>query len=85
MGHSHDRLVGASSFEIIHRSKTDAELAIVDGPHLILQTHPLEDAEAVEEFINRVVGARLRTMGSRYSRAPQHHRPATPSMGVPER
>jgi pimeloyl-[acyl-carrier protein] methyl ester esterase len=45
-----DRLVSASCLEIIQRSKPDVAVVTLDGPHLLLQKHPLKAAEVVMEF-----------------------------------
>lgn len=50
-----DRLVSASCLEVIQRSKPDVAVAVLDGPHLLLQKHPLRAAEVVVEFVSHAL------------------------------
>ena len=56
-----DRLVSASCLEVIQRSKPDVAVAVLDGPHLLLQKHPLKAAEVVMEFVSRTLQSTLPT------------------------
>jgi pimeloyl-ACP methyl ester carboxylesterase len=48
---SRDTMVGKKSFQEIRRVKPDAQLAVVDAPHLILQSEPRVAAERIMEFV----------------------------------
>jgi len=50
-----DRLVSASCLQAIQRSKPDVTVAVLEGPHLLLQRHPLRAAEVVVEFVRRTL------------------------------
>lgn len=50
----HDRLVSAACLEDIQRVKPEVETVVFDGPHLLLQTMPLETAEIVANFVRRL-------------------------------
>ena len=48
----HDRLVGNECFEVIRKGRPDAQLEVIDAPHLVLQCAPRESAEAIVRFAN---------------------------------
>lgn len=56
-----DRLVSASCLKVIQWSKPDVAVAVLDGPHLLLQKHPLKAVEVVMEFASRTLQATLPT------------------------
>jgi pimeloyl-ACP methyl ester carboxylesterase len=49
-----DRLISRRCMEEMRRIRPDAEVAEIDGPHLILQREPGRAAVAVERFMRRV-------------------------------
>jgi pimeloyl-ACP methyl ester carboxylesterase len=49
-----DRLVPRSAFTKIQRLRDDVELMEFDAPHFLLQTRPMESADAVTRFVQRV-------------------------------
>lgn len=51
---SQDRLVGASASHAIRRVRPGVELAIIAGPHLIVQREPLAAANAILPFLERI-------------------------------
>lgn len=48
----HDRLVSADSLDDIRAVKPDTRVAVLDGPHFLLQREPQRAAEAVTEFLS---------------------------------
>jgi pimeloyl-[acyl-carrier protein] methyl ester esterase len=48
-----DRLIPDSAYEEIRASNPAVEMVEVDGPHLILQTNPMQSAEEVVSFMRR--------------------------------
>jgi pimeloyl-ACP methyl ester carboxylesterase len=50
-----DHLVSASCLQVIRWCKPDITVTALEGPHLLLQRHPLRAAEAVVEFARRVL------------------------------
>lgn len=48
-----DRLVTSRSGELIRQLRPDIECAIVEAPHLLLQTQPQECAKIITEFLSR--------------------------------
>ncbi len=54
---SQDRLVGPSAFHALRRLNPNVELAMVAGPHLILQREPLASANAILRFLDRLAAS----------------------------
>jgi pimeloyl-[acyl-carrier protein] methyl ester esterase len=52
----HDRLVPFRCLDEIRRIKPQTEMAVITGPHLILQREPQKAAAAVAQFIRKVSG-----------------------------
>jgi pimeloyl-ACP methyl ester carboxylesterase len=48
-----DRIVGASASRTIAGLRSDAEVRVLDAPHLVLQRQPIESAQLVGEFLSR--------------------------------
>jgi pimeloyl-ACP methyl ester carboxylesterase len=51
-----DRMVSAASWKLISKHRPDASLEVLPGPHLLLQTHPVEAATAIERFLRSSTG-----------------------------
>jgi pimeloyl-ACP methyl ester carboxylesterase len=49
---SRDVVVGKKSFLEIRRVKPAAELAVIDAPHLLLQSEPQASADKIMQFVN---------------------------------
>ena len=49
-----DRLVKGAAVDDIFQIKPGLEVALIDGPHLILQREPWKAAEAICEFVRRI-------------------------------
>ena len=49
-----DRIVDASSLEDIRQRRPDASVIALDGPHLLLQSKPIQAAEAVMQFLQQL-------------------------------
>ncbi len=59
-----DRLLAAASLEVVRRSFSHVEVAQLDGPHLLLQRHPVAAADALTAFCAKVgvtLGGRLKS------------------------
>jgi pimeloyl-ACP methyl ester carboxylesterase len=48
----HDRLVGPHCLEEIRRIRPDVRVAVVDGPHFLLQREPQQTAKIVMDFLS---------------------------------
>jgi len=53
---SQDRLVPAACSAWFERKFTRCELNEIDGPHFLLQTRPMEAAQAIARFMNGLDG-----------------------------
>jgi pimeloyl-[acyl-carrier protein] methyl ester esterase len=51
---SRDAVVGKKSFLEIRKAKPDAELGVIDAPHLILQSEPQAAAKMIMRFVGRL-------------------------------
>jgi len=49
-----DRLVGSSCVDVLKRIHANIRVEILNGPHLLLQRQPLEAAQAVASFLQRI-------------------------------
>lgn len=54
---SRDRVVRPSCWELVRSVRPDAHVAVLPGPHLILQVAPAESAAALAAFCDRVVAS----------------------------
>lgn len=54
VGAAQDRLIGKRSAEVIWAARPEAEFAMIDGPHLIVQTRVRAVADEVVGFLQRV-------------------------------
>ena len=50
-----DRVVGPNCLSAIRREKPDTQFVELPGPHLLLQTLPVETAYEVGQFIKRIL------------------------------
>ena len=50
-----DKLLGRRGRQQLERSGMDLESVVLDGPHLLLQTRPVQTAEIVCRFLHRVL------------------------------
>jgi pimeloyl-ACP methyl ester carboxylesterase len=50
-----DHLVSASCLAVIQQSKPDVKVAVLDGPHLLLQRYPLRAAAVIVEFVRHTL------------------------------
>src|ERR1700761_2128013 len=51
---SRDAIVGRKSFQEIRKIKPDAEVAVIEGPHLILQCEPRAAAAEIMRFVGEL-------------------------------
>ena len=51
---AHDRLVNPVCLEEMRRVKPEIEIAVLNGPHVLLQLMPRESAEVVADFARRL-------------------------------
>lgn len=49
---SRDQIVPSSAAELILAARSDVQLHRIDGPHFLLQTNPVESAQAVRRFLS---------------------------------
>lgn len=50
----HDRLVSATSVRAVLGNRANANLVLLDGPHMLLQVNPAEAAREIERFWTRL-------------------------------
>jgi pimeloyl-[acyl-carrier protein] methyl ester esterase len=48
-----DRIVSPRSWNLIAERRSDARIEVLPGPHLVLQTHPMEAVAAIECFMEQ--------------------------------
>jgi pimeloyl-ACP methyl ester carboxylesterase len=58
LGGREDRLLRAEIPDEIRALRPDAEIRMLDAPHLVLQRHPAESMRAVEDFLRRAAAPR---------------------------
>ena len=56
MAGTSDRLVGLRGLRLIQRLRPDIDAVTLDGPHLLLQSRPLETAAIITRYTQRWVG-----------------------------
>jgi pimeloyl-ACP methyl ester carboxylesterase len=57
IGATRDRLLGARAREDVRAARRDAEIVLVEGPHLLLQKRPVECARILAAFVDRCARA----------------------------
>jgi len=58
LGGREDRLLRSEIPDEIRALRPDAEIRMLDAPHLVLQRHPAESMRAVEDFLRRAAAPR---------------------------
>jgi hypothetical protein len=56
LGGRHDRLLRSALPIEVRALRADAEIRMLDAPHLVLQRHPAEAMSIVEAFLLRCAG-----------------------------
>lgn len=70
LGGKEDHLLRSAIPIEIRALRADAEIRMLDAPHLVLQTRPRESMQIVEEFLQRAAAGRPQAQASRSPRTP---------------